>query len=92
MKAELTELAARRATVVEILRQVLADPSQASLYFKQWPASVSETNPELSGAWGALEHFCNDSDLRKKDPEYEKVLLRQLSEILADLQNLSGIG
>lgn len=83
------ELVARRAIVVGILQQVLADPSQAAVYFKKWPSSVQETNPELSGAWGALEHFCNDVDLRKKDPGYEEVLLRHLSEILADLQNPS---
>ncbi|CAN5570629.1 hypothetical protein BH20VER3_BH20VER3_13490 [soil metagenome] len=88
------ELAAKRAIVVEILQQVLADPSQAAVYFKKWPSSVQETNPQLSGAWGALEHFCNDTDLRKKDPAYEEVLLRQLSEILVDLQKSpeSGLG
>jgi len=83
------ESEARRAVVVEILQQVLADPSHADDYFNKWPASVHDTNPELSAAWGALEHFCNDVDIRRKDPEYETVLLRDLSEILTNLQNRS---
>lgn len=82
-----TRLVVNKEAVLKILQQVIDDPSRASSYFKEWPSSVQETSSEFSAAWGALEHFCNDADLRKTDSEYEKILLKQIAQILTDLQN-----
>ena len=85
MKADINALELRRAAVKALLQKVVAAPSQAETLFQSWPAPESETDEKISGAWRLLAHFCNDVDLRGKDPEYGKILLLQIKAVIEDL-------
>jgi hypothetical protein len=85
MKVDTSALRFTRAAVKVLLQKVVATPSNAEALFKAWPAPETETDQKISGAWGLLAHFCNDVDLRRQDPEYERILLREIQAVIEDL-------
>lgn len=76
----------RRELVIKLLDEVLAAPPKAQEILEKWPDITTEKDLLIPGAWGQLHHFCNDIDIRKKDPEYEQIMLEQLAQSKAELE------
>jgi hypothetical protein len=56
----------------------------------RWQAE-GELDREINKAWIKLQHYCFDSDIRAKDPEYERGLLTNLAWRLEQIRTLSLI-
>ncbi|MDI6784512.1 MAG: hypothetical protein QME64_10515 [bacterium] len=72
-------------TIISLLKMVADGELDPDLALERWPDIDKETDKLIAASWHDLSHFANDTDIRKKDKEYDimqrNLLRKNASEI-----------
>jgi len=78
--------------IAEILETVAAGVLDAELALEQGPDLETERDRLLRSAWHHLQHFVDDSDIRRHDLEYAESQRDDLMEYARDIRRAYSLG
>jgi len=76
----------RIQTVTALVEKFLQERITAESVLSQWPDIVSESNSLIKELWHRLAHFVDDTDIRNKEPSYDKSQRKHIESLLDELR------